>query len=380
MKYELIATTAFGLEAVVRREIEALGYEIVKTEDGRITFLSDKLGIARANIWLRSADRVYLKMAEFKATTFEELFNEVKKVEWWKIIPISGAFPVIGNSVKSKLHNTPSCQSIIKKAVATSMSGSYGEHEFKEDGSEYKIRFSALKDVFVIGIDTSGIGLHKRGYRVKETSAPMKETLASALVQLSFWKKDKTLIDTCSGSGTILIEAAMIGRNIAPGISRKFASEEWDIFKDDEWKNARKEAYEAIDYESPLSIYGYDIDKEAIKASLMNAEEAGVLEDIIFINKDLREINIEGFGDFGVIITNPPYGERIGNRKEIEKIYKSLKHISEKNHTWSIFMITIDRKVESYLGRKADRRRKLYNGRLETQYYQFHGTKPKRGK
>lgn len=380
MKYELIATTAFGLEAVVRREIEALGYEIVKTEDGRITFLSDKLGIARANIWLRSADRVYLKMAEFKATTFEELFNEVKKVEWGKIIPISGAFPVIGNSVKSKLHNTPSCQSIIKKAVATSMSGSYGEHEFKEDGSEYKIRFSALKDVFVIGIDTSGIGLHKRGYRVKETSAPMKETLASALVQLSFWKKDKTLIDTCSGSGTILIEAAMIGRNIAPGISRKFASEEWDIFKDDEWKNARKEAYEAIDYESPLSIYGYDIDKEAIKASLMNAEEAGVLEDIIFINKDLREINIEGFGDFGVIITNPPYGERIGNRKEIEKIYKALKDISEKNHTWSIFMITIDREVESYLGRKADRRRKLYNGRLETQYYQFHGTKPKRGK
>lgn len=380
MKYELIATTAFGLEAVARREIEALGYEIVKTEDGRITFLSDKLGIARANIWLRSADRVYLKMAEFKATSFEELFNEVKKVEWGKIIPISGAFPVIGNSVKSRLHNTPSCQSIIKKAVATSMSGSYGEHEFKEDGSEYKIRFSALKDVFIIGIDTSGIGLHKRGYRVKETSAPMKETLASALVQLSFWKKDKTLIDTCSGSGTILIEAAMIGRNIAPGISRKFVSEEWEIFKDDEWKNARKEAYEAIDYESPLSIYGYDIDKEAIKASLMNAEEAGVLEDIIFINKDLKEINIEGFGDFGVIITNPPYGERIGNRKEIEKIYKSLKHISEKNHTWSIFMITIDREVESYFGRKADRRRKLYNGRLETQYYQFHGTKPKRGK
>lgn len=380
MKYELIATAAFGLEAVVRREIEALGYEIVKTEDGRITFLSDKLGIARANIWLRSADRVYLKMAEFKATSFEELFNEVKKVEWGKIIPISGAFPVIGNSVKSKLHNTPSCQSIIKKAVATSMSGSYGEHEFKEDGAEYKIRFSALKDIFVIGIDTSGAGLHKRGYRVKETSAPMKETLASALVQLSFWNKDKTLIDTCSGSGTILIEAAMIGRNIAPGISRKFASEEWDIFKDDEWKNARKEAYEAIDYESPLSIYGYDIDNEAIKASLMNAEEAGVLEDIIFINKDLKEINIEGFGDFGVIITNPPYGERIGNRKEIEKIYKALKYISKKNHTWSIFMITIDREVESYLGRKADRRRKLYNGRLETQYYQFHGTKPKRGK
>ena len=380
MKYELIATAAFGLEAVVKREIEALGYEIVKTEDGRITFLSDKLGIARANIWLRSADRVYLKMAEFKATSFEELFNEVKKVEWGKIIPISGAFPVVGNSVKSKLHNTPSCQSIIKKAVATSMTGSYGEHEFKEDGSEYKIRFSALKDVFVIGIDTSGIGLHKRGYRVKETSAPMKETLASALVQLSFWNKNKTLVDTCSGSGTILIEAAMIGRNIAPGISRKFASEEWEIFKGEEWKNARKEAYEAIDYESPLSIYGYDIDKEAIKASLMNAEEAGVLEDIIFINKDLREINIEGFGDFGVIITNPPYGERIGNRKEIEKIYKALKDISEKNHTWSIFMITIDREVESYLGRKADRRRKLYNGRLETQYYQFHGTKPKRGK
>ena len=260
------------------------------------------------------------------------------------------------------------------------MTASYGEHKFKEDGPEYRIRFSALKDVFVMGIDTSGAGLHKRGYRVRETSAPMKETLASALVQLSFWNKDKTLIDTCSGSGTILIEAAMIGRNIAPGISRKFVSEEWEIFKDDEWKNARKEAYEAIDYESPLSIYGYDIDKEAIKASLMNAEEAGVLEDIIFINKDLREINIEGFGDFGVIITNPPYGERIGRRKEIEKIYKALKHISEKNHTWSIFMITIDREVESYFGRKADRRRKLYNGRLETQYYQFHGERPKRGK
>ena len=376
MKYELIATAAFGLEAVVRREIDALGYEVIKTEDGRITFTSDELGIARSNIWLRTADRVYLKMGEFKATSFEELFNEVKKIKWGDIITSDGSFPVIGNSVKSKLHSIPSCQSIIKKAVVSSMSLSYDISEFKETGDEYRIRFNALKDKFVIGIDTSGLGLHKRGYRVKETAAPMKETMASALIQLSFWNKDKVLIDTCSGSGTIPIEAAMIGRNIAPGISRKFVSENWKIFRNDEWKKARKEAYESIDYDSNLSIYGYDIDKEAIEASKMNAIEAGVLEDIVFVNKNMSEIYINDYDDYGVIITNPPYGERIGNIKDIHKIYYKLKEISDKNHTWSIFVITIDRDFEKYMAKKADRRRKLYNGRLETQYYQFHGIKP----
>ena len=378
MKYELIATAAFGLEAVVRREIEALGYEVLRTEDGRITYLTDEEGIARSNIWLRCADRVYLKMGEFKATSFEELFNQVKKIEWGDIIPADGDFPVIGNSVKSRLHSVSSCQGIIKKAVVSSMSLRYGKVNFKDDGEEYRIRFNVLKDVFTIGIDTSGAGLHKRGYRVRETAAPMKETMASALVQLSFWNKDKTLIDTCSGSGTIPIEAAMIGRNIAPGISRKFASESWEIFKYDEWKKARKEAYEAIDYDSHLSIYGYDIDKEAIEASKMNALEAGVMDDIVFINKDMSEIDVNDYDDYGVIITNPPYGERIGNIKDIHKIYYKLKNISEKNHTWSIFMITIDRDSEKYIGKKADRRRKLYNGRLETQYYQFHGSKPNR--
>lgn len=376
MKYELIATAAFGLEAVVRREIESLGYEVLKTEDGRVTYVTDEAGIAKSNIWLRCADRVYLKMGEFKATSFEELFNEVKKIEWGNIIPSNGNFPVIGNSVKSRLHSISSCQSIIKKAVVTSMSLSHDMHDFKEDGDEYRIRFSALKDTFVVGIDTSGAGLHKRGYRVKETAAPMKETMASALIQLSFWNKDKTLIDTCSGSGTIPIEAAMIGRNIAPGISRKFVSENWELFRHEEWKKARKEAYESIDYDSHLSIYGYDIDKDAIEASKMNALEAGVMDDIVFLNKDMAEIDITLYDDYGVIITNPPYGERIGNIKDIHKIYRKLKNISEKNHTWSVFMITIDRDAENYMGRKADRRRKLYNGRLETQYYQFHGSKP----
>lgn len=378
MKYELIATTAFGIEAVVRREIEALGYKIIKTEDGKVTFESDALGIARSNIWLRSADRVYLKMGEFKATTFEELFQNIKKIPWVDIITSDGSFPVVGNSVKSTLHNVPSCQSIIKKAIVSSLSTQYKIERFEESGAEYRVRFAALKDVFTVGIDTSGAGLHKRGYRVKDTKAPMKETLAAALMQLSFWRKEKVLIDTCSGSGTIPIEAAMIGRNIAPGISREFSSEEWKLFQSDEWKNARREAYEVIDYDTPLKILGYDIDKEAIAAGKENAEEAGVLDDIIFVNKDMNTIDISEFDDFGVIVTNPPYGERIGDTGAIHKIYYGLSRILEGNHTWSLFMITMDREAETYIGRKADRRRKLYNGRLETQYYQFHGEKPKR--
>lgn len=378
MKYELIATSAFGLEAIVRREIEALGYEVLKTEDGRITFASDELGIARANIWLRTADRVYLKMGEFKAMTFEELFREIKAIPWASIIPKTAAFPVIGNCVKSKLMSVSSCQSIIKKAVIKSMSEEYGIDEFEEKDCECRIRFNVRKDVFTLGIDTTGAGLHKRGYRVMDTAAPIKETMAAALVKLSFWNKDKTLIDTCSGSGTILIEAAMIGRNIAPGLSRKFESETWEIFKQDEWTKARREAYQAIDYDSPLSIYGYDIEGDAIKASRMNAIEAGVIDDIVFLNKDMTEIDISKYHDYGVIITNPPYGERIGNIREIHRIYDKLRDISEENRTWSIFMITVDRDAEKYMGRKADRRRKLYNGRLETQYYQFHGIKPKR--
>jgi len=375
MKYELIATATFGLEAVVRREIEALGYRILKTEDGRVTYLGDERAIARSNLWLRTADRVYLKMGEFTAHTFEELFQQIKGIEWEQIIPADGEFPVVGTSVKSELHSVPACQSIIKKAVVSRLSEFYMKERFEESGGVYRIRFAALKDRFTVMIDTSGEGLHKRGYRVKDVAAPMKETLAAALVQLSFYRADRQLVDTCCGSGTLPIEAALIARNIAPGLGRDFASNGWDIIPEETWKDEKRRAYEAGNFDDELHILAMDIDSRAIAAAKANADEAGVLEDIEFVHRDMRKW--EPRGEYGVILTNPPYGERIGERGDIDAIYTKLSEVLKDNPTWSLFMITTDKDIEEkFFGRKADRRRKLYNGRLETQFYQYHGTRP----
>jgi putative N6-adenine-specific DNA methylase len=327
-------------------------------------------------------------MGEFDATEFEELFQQTKALEWETMIPMEGAFPVVGGSVKSALHSVPACQSIIKKAVSVRLSEFYCRETLPETGAEYRIRFIAHKDRFLLLMDTSGAGLHKRGYRVRDVAAPMKETLAAALVQLSFYRKDRIMIDPCCGSGTIPIEAAMIARNIAPGLTRSFASEKWDIFDGagaDIWKEERRLAYEAADIDTPISVTGMDIDPKAVRAASDNADEAGLADDIDIIRMDMTKWEPGGGiprgaskSDRVVVISNLPYGKRIGDDAGIKAIYEHIRSMMEECPDWSFFLITSDKMLEREIGRKADRRRKLYNGTIETQFYQFHGTKPKR--
>lgn len=372
MKLELIATATFGLEAVVKREIEALGYKILKTEDGKVTYMGDERAIVRSNLWLRSADRVLLKMAEFKALEFEELFQQTKALAWEELIPVDGKFTVTGTSVKSKLHSVPACQKIVKKAIVERLKDFYGLEVFEETGAEYTVKATLLKDRVTLTVDTSGVGLHKRGYRVCDVAAPIKETLAAAMIQLSFWNKDRILLDPCTGSGTIPIEAAMIARNIAPGLNRAFACQQWELIDEKIWKEEKKAAFEAIDYDTELKIYGFDINRKAVEAAKENAEEAGVDDCIIFKRADASKLR--PIGENGIIVTNPPYGERIGEEEEIRKIYEGFNRFFNENPDWSLFMITTDKEAEEkVMGREANRRRKLYNGRLETCYYQFHG-------
>ena len=383
MKLELVATATFGLEAVVRREIEALGYKILKTEDGRVTYMGDERAIVRSNLWLRSADRVSVRMGEFKATEFEELFQQTKALEWESIIPLEGAFPVVGGSVKSALHSVPACQKIIKKAVSVRLSEFYCRETMPETGAEYRIRFIAHKDSFLMLMDTSGAGLHKRGYRVREVAAPIKETLAAALVQLSFYRKDRVLVDPCCGSGTIPIEAAMIARNMAPGLGRSFAAEGWDIIGAGVWKDERRAAYAAMDADDALHITGMDIDPRAVRAAKENAEEAGAVDDIDIVKMDMTAWEPgagipkgTGKDDHVVVISNLPYGKRVGDDAGIKAIYAHIRGMMESCPNWSFFLLTSDKELEKAIGRRADRRRKLYNGTIETQFYQFHGARP----
>ena len=379
MKLELIATATFGLEAVVRREVEALGYKVLKTEDGRVTYLGDERALVRSNLWLRTADRVYVKMGEFSAKTFEELFQQTKAIEWEKIIPLDGKFPIVGTSVKSELHSVPACQSIINKAVASRLGEFYVMDRMPESGAEYRVRFAALKDNFVMMIDASGVGLHKRGYREADVAAPIKETLGAALVLLSYYRQDKPLADLTCGSGTIPIEAAMIARNIAPGLNRDFACTNWGIIPKEIWKEEKKAAYESVDYDVSLNINAYDIDRKAADAARINASAAGVLDDINIYRMDMAKVTLDDKlkkDDYVVVISNLPYGERIGDAESIKHIYKHIKELMHDCPRWSFFLITSDKNLEKELGRKADRRRKLYNGTIETQFYQFHGEKP----
>lgn len=372
MRIELIATTAFGLEAVARREIQALGYEVVKTEDGKITYMADERGIVRSNLWLRTPDRILMKMAEFEAAEFEELFQQVKGIAWEELIPIDGKFTVIGSSVKSKLHSVPACQSIVKKAIAERLGEVYMSERLAETGAEYTVKVTMLRDRATITVDTSGEALHKRGYRINAVAAPIKETMAAALIMLSFWNKDRILTDPCCGSGTIPIEAAMIGMNIAPGLGRSFAAEEWEFIDKGIWGEERKKAYKSIDYDVKLDITACDINEKTLKAAMENAEEAGVKDAIKFIHRDIKDM--QAAGKNGIVIVNPPYGERIGDEQAIGVINKSLKSFFAANPDWSLFIITTDETFEkNVMGRKAERRRKLFNGRLKTCYYQFHG-------
>lgn len=385
MKLDLIAITAFGLEAVVKREVEALGYKIEKTENGKVTYTGDERAIVRSNLWLRTADRVMLKMGEFRAEESEDLFQTVKGMPWEDLIPPDGKFTVLVSTVKSKLRSEPINQKTVKKAIVCRLSEAYGMDHFPETGAEYTVRLTLLKDTAVVAVDTSGEALHKRGYRTEAVPAPIKETLAAAMIQLTFWHPDRCLLDPCTGSGTIPIEAAMIGRNIAPGLSRHFASEEWDFIPENLWKEERTAAYQAIDYSRELHITACDISAHAYRAAKINAENAGVDEDIRFLNNNMADLldpetaDVSSLPQSGIIIMNPPYGERIGDRKIQEKIYRTVSDFYHACPDWSVFMITSDETIEKkWFRRPADRRRKLYNGHLKVCYYQFHGKKPER--
>lgn len=378
MKLELIATSTFGLEAPVKRELEALGFKILKSEDGKITFQGDERGIVKANLWLRCADRVQIKMAEFKALEFEDLFQQVKAIPWEEWIPPEGKFIVNGSSVKSKLSSVPACQSVSEKAIVERLKEIYGIEYFEKTGALYDIKITLLKDRVTVTLDTTGPGLHKRGYRQNAVIAPIKETLAAAMINLSFWRQGRILVDPCCGSGTIPIEAALIARNIAPGLNRNFVSEEWEAIPQKLWKEERKKAYEAIDWDSQLEIYAYDIDTRALESAKENAAEAGVEEDIVFTLGDGGKLKSEG-KEGGIIVTNPPYGERIGDRESIDQLYAGFNRFLKENRTWSMFAITPDKTIEEKVfERPADRRRKLFNGRMEVCYYQYHGQKPEK--
>ncbi|MFG6114569.1 class I SAM-dependent RNA methyltransferase [Halobacillus sp. MO56] len=375
-KVTLIATAAMGLESIVAQEVKNLGYKDVEVENGRVTFEADVSAIPRANLWLRTADRIKLQVGKFKAYSFDELFEKTKALPWETYIPEDGEFPVIGKSVKSKLYSVPDCQSIVKKAIVERMKQRHGIASWlKEDGAFYRVEIALHKDTALLTIDTSGSGLHKRGYRTGQGEAPLKETLAAALVQLTNWTPDKPFVDPFCGSGTIAIEAALIGQNIAPGFNREFASEEWDWIPQTAWDNAFQEAEDHAKYDQPLDITGYDIDHRMIDISKANAMEAG-LGDLVQWKqmqvKDLRPKKENGY-----LVSNPPYGERIGEREEVEAMYRDLGVIMRDHPSWSVYVLTSHSNFEKIYGRQASKKRKLFNGYIQTDYYQFFGKRPK---
>ncbi|MDO5039016.1 class I SAM-dependent RNA methyltransferase [Clostridium sp.] len=368
MEYNLIATTTFGIEGVTAKELKALGYEGLKTENGKVHFQGDEMDIAIANIHLRTADRVLIKMAEFEARSFEELFQGTKKVNWSKIIPKDGVMHVVGKSIKSTLYSVPDCQSIVKKAIVTQMSEAYGISQFSEDGPVYKIEVAILKDKVTLTIDTSGAGLHKRGYREHAGAAPLKETLASAMVLLSRWKEEYILIDPFCGSGTILIEACMIMQNIAPGLNREFVSEKWPTMPPNIYDQVRNGARKAIK-NKPLKLIGYDIDYRVLKVAKENAKKAGVDEYIEFQERDFRVFSNKH--KYGFIISNPPYGERLSDEREVKELYRIFGEYKKKYSEWEFNILTSYENFEKSFNRKSTKNRKLYNGKLKCYYYQY---------
>ncbi|USB32266.1 class I SAM-dependent RNA methyltransferase [Paenibacillus sp. YPG26] len=373
---ELIATAPMGLESIVARELKDLGYEDVKVENGRVNFTGDFIDICRCNLWLRTSDRVLVKMGEFSAVTFDELFEGTKALPWQDWIPAHGEFPVEGRSHKSQLSSVPACQGIVKKAIVEKLKETYHTEWFEETGPRYVIEVNLLNDKALLTLDTTGPALHKRGYRKHATEAPLKETLAAALILLSRWGPHRPLYDPCCGSGTIPIEAAMIGWNIAPGLRRSFNSENWPVIPEELWQQAREEAFDAVRDDIPLQITGSDIDSEAIEIAMAAAKSAGLGKEITF--KRLPAASITPEGEFGCLITNPPYGERIGEEKEIRKLISQLGRVAAGLPTWSFFAITPTKQFEQDFHKKADKRRKLFNGRIECQYLQFLGPLPPR--
>jgi len=373
-KLNLIATSTFGLEASVKREVTKLGYEITAVSDGRIDFSGDMSAIANSNLWLRCADRVLLNVGEFNALTFDELFEGTKALAWERWITKDAKFTVVGKSVKSKLFSVSDCQAIVKKAVVERLKKTYHIDWFEESGPEYKIQVGLLRDKVTLTIDTTGPGLHKRGYREHHAEAPIKETLAAALIELSYYKKDRIFLDPMCGSGTIPIEAALIAKNIAPGIKRRFVSETWLQIDKSIWAQAREKAKDSIDKSAKLEIYGSDIDGRAGVLAIHNAKRAGVADDITFEVKDLKDVMLPG--NYGVAAINPPYGERIGKAVTVEELYRQIGKVFSSDSTWSVYVLTSYEEFERLYGKRADQKRKLFNGMIKTDYFQFLGPRP----
>lgn len=374
--YELVAPCHFGLEAVTKREIYDLGYEITRVEDGRITFAGDADAVCRANIFLRSAERVLLLVGRFRATTFDELFEGVKALPWEQYIPKNGKFWVTkASSIKSKLFSPSDIQSIVKKAMVERLKQSYHLDWFPEDGADYPVRVFLLKDEVMVTLDTSGNSLHKRGYRLLTSKAPLTETLAAALIMLTPWNKNRILVDPFCGSGTFPIEAAMLAANIAPGINRQFTAEEWtNLIPRKLWYDTVEEAEEMMDTEIEVDIQGYDIDAEVVKAARENAKRAGVEKMIHFQQRAVSDLHHPK--KYGFIITNPPYGERLEDKENLPELYRQIGQAYAGLDSWSMYMITSYEDAQRYIGRKADKNRKIYNGMIKTYFYQFLGPKP----
>lgn len=374
--YELVVPCHFGMEAVTKREIYDLGYEITRVEDGRITFEGDAEAICRANVFLRSAERVLLLIGRFKAVTFEELFQGMKALPWEEYIPKDGKFWVKkASSIKSKLFSPSDIQSITKKAIVERLKGIYKTEWFEENGASYPIRVFLLKDEVMVALDTSGDSLHKRGYRLQTSKAPITETLAAALIMLTPWKKDRILVDPFCGSGTFPIEAAMIAANIAPGMNREFTAEAWtNIIPKQLWYETIQEAQDMVEKDIQLDIQGYDLDGEVVKAARENAKRAGVEHLIHFQQRDVAKMSHPK--KYGFIITNPPYGERLEDKADLPKLYTVIGEVYKNLDAWSMYMITSYEDAERYVGRKADKNRKIYNGMIKTYFYQFMGPRP----
>lgn len=376
--YRLVAPCLFGLEAVLKREIKDLGYEIESVADGRVTFKGSELAICRSNIWLRTAERVMIEVANFKAQTFEELFNKIEKIHWENYIPEDGKFWVSkASSIKSDLYSATDIQKIVKKAMVKRLSSSYGITWFKEEGASYPIRIFIMKDQVSVTLDTSFEALHRRGYRIHTSKAPMSETLAAGLVLLSVWNKERPFVDPLCGSGTLTIEAAMIGADLAPGLNRSFAAEGWEnIISRKTWMEAVDEANERYNPDAKLNIQGYDIDGKILDTARENAINAGVESFIHFQRRELKDLNHKR--QYGVIITNPPYGERLDTIEEVQSLSNIMGKVFYTLENWSYYIITSFEDFEKYFGHKASKKRKLYNGMIKTNFYQYLGKRPPR--
>lgn len=375
-RFELIAPCHFGLEAVMKREILDLGYEVSQVEDGRVTFIGDAEAVCRANIFLRTTERILLKVGSFKAETFEELFQGTRAIPWEQYIPRDGKFWVAkASSIKSRLFSPSDIQSIMKKAMVERMKGAYGITWFPEDGASYPLRVFLYKDVVTVAMDTSGDSLHKRGYRTLTSKAPITETLAAALLMLTPWKPDRILVDPFCGSGTFPIEAAMMAANMAPGMNREFLAEEWkNLIPKKCWYEAMDEANDLVKNDISVDIQGYDIDGEIVRAARANAAAAGVDHLIHFQQRPVSQLSHPK--KYGFLITNPPYGERIEDKKNLPELYKTIGERFAALDSWSAYIITAYEDTERYFGRKADKNRKIYNGMMKTYFYQFMGPKP----